>query len=85
MKRKATNQGQAGSSTRPRYASPQGTLAHGSPIQHSQQVQTTPQASTPVDQLLLMHPQTGHALNVDRLDIMPTTVPTRLLTLLQLR
>jgi hypothetical protein len=34
--------------------------------------------------LLLMHPQTGHASNVDRLDIMPTTVPTGLLTPLQL-
>jgi hypothetical protein len=36
------------------------------------------------DMLLLMHPQTGHASNVDRLDIMPTTVPTGLLTPLQL-
>jgi hypothetical protein len=31
IKRKATNQGQARSSTRPRYATPQGTPAHGSP------------------------------------------------------
>jgi hypothetical protein len=37
------------------------------------------------DLLLLMHQQTGHASNVDRLDIMPTTVPTGLLTPLQLR
>jgi hypothetical protein len=28
------------------------------------------------DLLLLIHPQTGHASNVDRLDIMLTTVPT---------
>jgi hypothetical protein len=32
-----------------------------------------------------MHPQTGHASNVDMLVIMPTTVPTGLLTPLQLR
>jgi hypothetical protein len=32
-----------------------------------------------------MHPQKGHASNVDRLDIMPTTVPTGLLIPLQLQ
>jgi hypothetical protein len=48
IKRKATNQGQARSSTRPRYATPQGTPAHGSPRQQSQQVQSTPQASISV-------------------------------------
>jgi hypothetical protein len=32
-----------------------------------------------------MHPQIGHALNVGSLDIMPTTAPTRLLTLLHLQ
>ena len=32
--------------------------------------------------LLLIHPQIGHASNVDRLNIVPTTVPTGLLTLL---
>jgi hypothetical protein len=37
------------------------------------------------DLLLLMHPQKGHASNVDRLDIMPTTVPTGLLIPLQLQ
>jgi hypothetical protein len=35
-KRKATNQGQAGSSTRPRYATPQGTPARGSSGQQTQ-------------------------------------------------
>jgi hypothetical protein len=30
MKQKATNQGQAGCSTHPRYAASQGTLIHGS-------------------------------------------------------
>jgi hypothetical protein len=60
MKRKATNQGQAGSSTRPRYASSQGTPIRGSPGQQSsqglnQQIQSTgsqksgpSQASIPV-------------------------------------
>jgi hypothetical protein len=32
-----------------------------------------------LDLLPLIHPQTGHASSVDRLDIMPTTVPTGLL------
>jgi hypothetical protein len=46
MKRRATNQGQAGSSTRPRYSTPQGILARSSPKQQTQQVQSaTPQAS----------------------------------------
>jgi hypothetical protein len=35
MKRKATNQGHAESSTHPRYASSQGTPARGSPGQQS--------------------------------------------------
>jgi hypothetical protein len=48
MNRKATNQGQAASSTRPRYASSQGTPAQGSLGQQPQQIQSTPQASTPV-------------------------------------
>jgi hypothetical protein len=38
-----------------------------------------------LDLLLLIHPQTGHASSVDRLDTMPTTVAIVLLTLLQLR
>jgi hypothetical protein len=38
-----------------------------------------------LDLLLLIHPQTGHASNVDRLDIMLTTVPTEQLTPLRLR
>jgi hypothetical protein len=37
MKRKATNQGQAISSTRPCYAPSQGTPNHGSPRQQSSQ------------------------------------------------
>jgi hypothetical protein len=45
-KRKATNHGQAGSSTHPRYATPQGTPARGSSGQQTQQTQATPQAST---------------------------------------
>jgi hypothetical protein len=46
MKRKATNQEQAGSSNRPCYASSQGTPARGS---SGQQVQSTPsKASIPV-------------------------------------
>jgi hypothetical protein len=36
------------------------------------------------DLLLLIHPQIGHASNVDRLDIMLTIVPTEQLTPLQL-
>jgi hypothetical protein len=47
-KRKATNQGQAGSSTRPRYSTPQSTPVRGSSGQQTQQTQATPQASTPV-------------------------------------
>jgi hypothetical protein len=38
-----------------------------------------------LDLLLLIHPQTGRALSVDRLDTMPTIVPIGLLILLQLR
>jgi hypothetical protein len=38
-----------------------------------------------LDLLLLIHPQTGHASNVDGLDIMLTTVPTEQLTPLRLR
>jgi hypothetical protein len=37
------------------------------------------------DLLLLIHPQTGYASSVDRLDIMPIIVPTGLPTLLRLR
>jgi hypothetical protein len=37
------------------------------------------------DLLLKIHPQTGHALSVDSLDTMPTTVPTWLLIPLRLR
>jgi hypothetical protein len=48
MKSKATNQWQVGSSTHPRYATPQGTPAPGSPGQQTHQVQSAPQASTPV-------------------------------------
>ena len=68
-KRKATNQGQAGSS--PCYTTPQSTPARGSSGQQTQQTQATP--------------QTGHASSVGSLDIMPTIVPTGLRTLLQLR
>jgi hypothetical protein len=45
IKRKATNHEQAGSSTRPRYASSQGTLARGNSRQQSLQIQATSQAS----------------------------------------
>jgi hypothetical protein len=38
-----------------------------------------------LDLLLLIHPQTGHASSVDRLDTMPTTVLIGLLIPLQLR
>jgi hypothetical protein len=46
-KRRATNQGHAGSSSRPRYATPQSTLARGDSGQQTQQTQATPQANTP--------------------------------------
>jgi hypothetical protein len=46
-KRKPTNQGQAGSSTHPNYATPQGTPARGSSGQQTQQTQASPQANTP--------------------------------------
>jgi hypothetical protein len=47
-KRRATNQGQAGSSSCPRYTTTQSTPARGSSRQQTQQTQTTtPQASTP--------------------------------------
>jgi hypothetical protein len=46
-KSKATNQGQDGSSSRPRYTTTQGAPACGSPEQQTQQTQATPQASTP--------------------------------------
>jgi hypothetical protein len=36
------------------------------------------------DMLLLIHPPTDHALSVDSLDTMPTTVPTELLILFRL-
>jgi hypothetical protein len=48
MKRKATNQGQVGSSNHPHYASSQGTPTRGSHVQQSQQVQSTPQAGIPL-------------------------------------
>jgi hypothetical protein len=49
MKSKATNQGQGGSSTHPRYATPQGTPARSNSAQQSQQVQSAPpQASTSI-------------------------------------
>jgi hypothetical protein len=38
-----------------------------------------------LDLLPLIHPQTGHASSVDRLDIMPTIVPRGLLIPLQLQ
>jgi hypothetical protein len=44
-KRKATNQGQAGSSSRPRYSAPQGIPASGSSGQQTQSA--PPQANTP--------------------------------------
>jgi hypothetical protein len=46
-KRRAANQGQAGSSFRPRYTTSQSTPARGSSGQQTQQTQATPQASTP--------------------------------------
>jgi hypothetical protein len=47
-KRKATNQGHAGSSSCPHYTTPQGTPAHDSPGQQTQQTQSAPtQANTP--------------------------------------
>jgi hypothetical protein len=46
-KRRAANQGQAGSSSRPRYTTTQSTPTHGSSGQQTQQTQATPQASTP--------------------------------------
>jgi hypothetical protein len=47
-KRRATNHGQAGSSSRPRYTTTQSTPARGSSRQQTQQTQTAPpQASTP--------------------------------------
>jgi hypothetical protein len=46
-KRRATNQGQARSSSRPRYTTPQSTPARGSSGQQTQQTQATPQAGTP--------------------------------------
>jgi hypothetical protein len=45
-KRKATNQGQAGSSSCPRYTTPQSTPACGSSGQQTQQTKATPQAGT---------------------------------------
>jgi hypothetical protein len=47
-KRRAANQGQTGSSSRPRYTTTQSTPAHGSSVQQTQQTPTAPpQASTP--------------------------------------
>jgi hypothetical protein len=47
-KRRATNQGHAGSSSRPRYTTTQSTPAHGSSGQQTQQTQSAPpEASTP--------------------------------------
>jgi hypothetical protein len=49
-KRKAANQGQDGSSSRPRYTTTQRTPAHGSSGQQTQQTPTAPpQASTPAE------------------------------------
>jgi hypothetical protein len=84
-KRKSTNQGQTRSSSRPRYTAfkaHQLVAVPGNKLKRPNQLlkQTHQQGL-----LLLIHPQTGHASNVDRLDIMPTTVPTGLRTLLQLR
>jgi hypothetical protein len=46
-KRKPTNQGQAGSSSCPRYTTPQSTPACGCCGQQTQHTQATPQAGTP--------------------------------------
>jgi hypothetical protein len=72
-KRKATNQGQAGSSTRPRYTAPQGTPARGSSRQLTKHTQLAPpQASTPAgpvshntstNRSCLKYGQTGHYAN----------------------
>jgi hypothetical protein len=47
-KGKATNQGHVGSSTRPRYATPQGTPARGSPGQQPQQTICSSPSKHPV-------------------------------------
>jgi hypothetical protein len=49
-KRRATNQGHAGSSSRPRYTTTQSTPARGSSGQQTQQTQSAPpQSSTPAE------------------------------------
>jgi hypothetical protein len=56
-KRRATNQGWAGSSSCPHYTAPQGTPARGSSGQQTQQTQSTrPQANTPAGPVV---PQTS--------------------------
>jgi hypothetical protein len=51
--RKTTNQGQARSSSHPRYTIPQSAPARGSSDQQTQQTQATPQAGTPVGPIAL--------------------------------
>jgi hypothetical protein len=85
-KRKATKQEQVRSSSHPRYTAfkaHQLVAVPGNRLKRPNQLllKQTHQRGL----LLLIHPETSHASNVDRLDIMPTTVPTGLRTLLQLR
>jgi hypothetical protein len=85
-KRRAANQGQARSSSHPRYTTAQSTPARGSSGQQTQQAPTAPRKQAlQLDPFLLTHPPTGHASSVDNQDTMPTTVPTGLSTLHRLQ
>jgi hypothetical protein len=79
-KRKATNQGQVGSSSRPRYTTPQSTPAYGSSgnrlNRHKLFLKQAPQLGL----LLPIHLQVDRASSVARRDTMPTIVPTEQLT-----
>jgi hypothetical protein len=84
-KRRAANQGQAGSSSRPWCTSTQGTPARGNSGQQTQQTQTSPpQESTPARPVAPNTSTNRSASSVVSLDTMPTTVPTGLPTLLWL-
>jgi hypothetical protein len=85
-KRRAANQGQAGSSSRPRYTTTPSTPSGGSSGRKTQRAPTAPpQASTPAGPVAPNTSTNRACFSVDNRDTTPTTVPTGLPTLHQLQ
>jgi hypothetical protein len=85
-KRRAANQGQAGSSSRPRYTTTPSTPSGGSSGRKTQRAPTAPpQASTPEGPVAPNTSTNRACFSVDNRDTTPTTVPTGLPTLHQLQ